>query len=62
MLLTLSVFWTSNYKLFFLLFQQSVGSTMKPLTWGPGYGSVLLGQSYRTPHGAMIDGYVEVVE
>jgi hypothetical protein len=35
---------------------------MKPLTLDQGYDNVLLGQSYRTPHGAMIHVYGAMVE
>jgi hypothetical protein len=35
---------------------------MKPQTWGPGYGNVLLGHGYRTPRGAVVDEYGAVVE
>jgi hypothetical protein len=47
---------------FFLTFSFSVssqcaGSEVKPLTGDRGCDSVLLGQSNRTPHGAVIDEY-----
>jgi hypothetical protein len=36
---------------------QCARSEVKPLTEDRGYDSVLLGQSNRTPHGAVIDEY-----
>jgi hypothetical protein len=51
---------------FFLLpisvYSQCVGSEVKPLTEDQGCDSVLLGQSNRTPHGAVIDEYGAMVE
>jgi hypothetical protein len=41
---------------------QSVESEMKPLTEDRGGDKVLLGRSYRTPHGAVIDEYGAMVE
>jgi hypothetical protein len=41
---------------------QSAGSEMKPLTYGPGGDNLLLGRSYRTPHGAVVDEYGTMVE
>jgi hypothetical protein len=35
---------------------------MKPLTWDRGGDNVLLGRSYPTPHGAVIDEYGATVE
>jgi hypothetical protein len=35
---------------------------MKPLTLNQQYDNVLLGQGYRTPRGAVIDEYGEMVE
>jgi hypothetical protein len=54
-------------ELFFFLLSVSVssqcaGSEVKPLTWDRGCDSVLLGQSDRTPHGAVIDEYGAMVE
>jgi hypothetical protein len=50
---------------FFLSFSvssQCAGSEVKPLTEDRGYDSVLLGQSNRTSHGAVIDEYGAMVE
>jgi hypothetical protein len=41
---------------------QSAGSEMKSLTYDPGGDDVLLGRSYRTPHGAVTDEYGAMVE
>jgi hypothetical protein len=41
---------------------QCAGSEVKPLTEDRGCDSVLLGQSDRTPHGAVIDEYGAMVE
>jgi hypothetical protein len=41
---------------------QCAGSEVKPLTEDRGCESVLLGQSNRTPHGAVIDEYGAMVE
>jgi hypothetical protein len=41
---------------------QCAGSEVKPLTEDLGCDSVLLGQSNRTPHGAVIDEYGAMVE
>jgi hypothetical protein len=41
---------------------QSSGSEMKPLTYDRGGDNVLLGWSYRTPHGAVRDEYEAMVE
>jgi hypothetical protein len=41
---------------------QCAGSEVKPLPEDRGCDSVLLGQSDRTPHGAMIDEYGAMVE
>jgi hypothetical protein len=35
---------------------------MKPLTWYGEYDGMLLGQSYRTPHEAVIGEYVAMVQ
>jgi hypothetical protein len=35
---------------------------MKTLSWDRGYDNVLLGQDYRTPHGAVADGYGAMAE
>jgi hypothetical protein len=55
-----------SYFLFFLLSvpvsSQCAGSEVKPLTEDRGCDSVLLGQSNRTPHGAVIDEYGANVE
>jgi hypothetical protein len=58
-----------SYKVlsFFFLLSYSVssqcaGSEMKPLTYDRGGDSVLLGRSYSTPHGAVIDEYGAMVE
>jgi hypothetical protein len=40
----------------------SLGSEMKPLTHYLGFENVLLGQGYRTPHGAVTDEYGAMVE
>jgi hypothetical protein len=52
--------------LFFLLSisvsSKCAGSEVKPLTEDRGYDSVLLGQSNRTPHGAVIGEYGAMVE
>jgi hypothetical protein len=42
--------------------QSSVGSEMKPLTHDRRYDNMLLGQGYRTPHGAMIDEYGTIMQ
>jgi hypothetical protein len=52
---------------FFFLLSISVssqcpGSEVKPLTEDRGCDSVLLGQSDRTPHGAVADEYEAMVE
>jgi hypothetical protein len=50
---------------FFLSFSvssQCAGSEVKPLTEDRGCDSVLLGQSNRTPHGAVLDEYGTMVE
>jgi hypothetical protein len=56
----------SDDTFFFLLSisvsSQCAGSEVKPLTEDRGCDSVLLGQSSRTPHGAMIDEYGAMVE
>jgi hypothetical protein len=41
---------------------QCAGSEVKPLTEDRGCDSVLLGQSNRTPHGAVTDEYGAMVE
>jgi hypothetical protein len=41
---------------------QCAGSEMKPLTQDRGGDTVLLGRSYRTPHGAVTDEYGAMVE
>jgi hypothetical protein len=54
-----------SYFSFFLsvsVSSQSAGSEVKPLTEDRGCDSVLLGQSNRTRHGPVIDGYGAVVE
>jgi hypothetical protein len=52
--------------IFFLLSisvsSQCAGSEVKPLTEDRGCDSVLLGQSNRTPHGAVIDEYGAMAE
>jgi hypothetical protein len=40
-------------KYYFLIFQPSAGSEMKPLTYDRRYHNVLLGQGYRTARGAV---------
>jgi hypothetical protein len=53
------------YFFFYFLFSvssQCAGSEVKPLTEDRGCDSVLLGQSNRTPHGAVIDEYGAMVE
>jgi hypothetical protein len=47
---------------FFPCFQPTAGPEMKPLTQDRGDDNVMLGQSYRTPHGAVIGGYGAMVE
>jgi hypothetical protein len=50
---------------FYFLFSvssQCAGSEVKPLTEDRGCDTVLLGQSNRTPHGAVIDEYGAMVE
>jgi hypothetical protein len=57
--------WNKNFFFFLLSFSvssQCAGSEVKPLTEDRGCGSVLLGQSNRTPHGAVIDEYGAMVE
>jgi hypothetical protein len=56
-----------KYLLSFFLLSVSVssrcaGSEVKPLTEDRGCDSELLGQSNRTPHGAVIDEYGAMVE
>jgi hypothetical protein len=52
-----------NYFVFlFSVSSQCAGSEVKPLTEDRGCDSVLLGQSDRTPHGAVIDEYGAMVE
>jgi hypothetical protein len=55
-----------SVNIFFLLSvsvsSQCSGSEVKPLTEDRGCDSVLLGQSDRTPHGAVIDEYGAMVE
>jgi hypothetical protein len=52
-----------NFSLSFFCFSsQCAGSEVKPLTLDQGCDSVLLGQSNRTPHGAVIDEYGAMVE
>jgi hypothetical protein len=46
----------------FSVSSQCAGSEMKPRTEDRGCDSVLLGQSYHTPHGAVIDEYGAMVE
>jgi hypothetical protein len=56
---------TNFFETFFLSFSvssQCAGSEVKPLTEDRGCDSVLLGQSNRTPHGAVIDEYGAMVE
>jgi hypothetical protein len=58
---------TNASVLFFFLLSVSVssqcaGSEVKPPTEDQGCDSVLLGQSNRTPHGAVIDEYGAMVE
>jgi hypothetical protein len=59
-------FGTFKVEFFFLLSfsvsSQCAGSEVKPLTYDRGCDSVLLGQSNRTPHGAVIDEYGAMVE
>jgi hypothetical protein len=45
----------------FSVSSQCAGSEVKPLTEDRGCDSVLLGQSNRTPHGAVIDEYGAMV-
>jgi hypothetical protein len=47
---------------FFCFASQCTGSEVKPLTLDRGCDIVLLGQSNRTPHGAVIDEYGAMVE
>jgi hypothetical protein len=47
---------------FYFCFQPSAGSEVKPLTEDRGCDSVPLGQSNRTPHGAVIDECGAMVE
>jgi hypothetical protein len=49
-------------KLDLLRDQPTTVSEMKPLTLDREYDNVLLGQGYRTPHGAVIDEYGAMVE
>jgi hypothetical protein len=63
------MYFTSEYCTFpsfflspFSVSSQCAGSEVKPLTLDRGCDSVLLGQSYRTPHGAVIDEYGAMVE
>jgi hypothetical protein len=54
-----------TYFFFFLsisVSSQCAGSEVKPPTEDRGCDSVLLGQSNRTPHGAVIDEYGAMVE
>jgi hypothetical protein len=58
-----------NYTILFNFFllsiyvsSQCAGSEVKTLTEDRGCDSVLLGQSNRTPHGAMVDEYGAMVE
>jgi hypothetical protein len=57
---------THPFIFFFLLSfpvsSQCAGSEVKPLTEDRGCDSVLLGQSNRTPHGAVIDEYGAMVD
>jgi hypothetical protein len=46
----------------FSVSSQCAGSEVKPLTEDRGCDSVLLGQSNRAPHGAVIDEYGAMVE
>jgi hypothetical protein len=46
----------------YLYFETSQGSQLKFLTYDRGYDNALLGQGYRTPRGAVIDGYGDMVE
>jgi hypothetical protein len=58
-------FRSNIYIFFYFLFSvssQCAGSEVKPLTEDRGCDGVLLGQSNRTPHGAVIDEYGAMVE
>jgi hypothetical protein len=58
-----SLFRRSYFTLLSLfLFLANAGSEVKPLTEDRGCDSVPLGQSNRTPHGAVIDEYGAMVE
>jgi hypothetical protein len=50
------------FLLSFSVSSQCAGSEVKPLTLDRGCDSVPLGQSNRTPHGAVIDEYGAMVE
>jgi hypothetical protein len=50
------------FTFYYSVSSQSAGSEMKPLTLDRGGDNVLLGWSYRTPHGAVIDEYGVMVE
>jgi hypothetical protein len=56
----------TNHLDFFLLSisvsNQCAGSEVKPLTEERGGDKLPLGQSNRTPHGAVMDGYGAMVE
>jgi hypothetical protein len=56
----------SFFLFFFLIsvsvYSQCAGSEVKPLTEDRGCDSVLLGQSNRTPHGAVTDEHGAMVE
>jgi len=41
--------------------QPNARTVMKPPTWNRGHDNVLLGKSYRTPRGALIDEYGAVM-
>jgi hypothetical protein len=62
--LSLTIFKGLIFFSFFLfsVSSQCAGSEVKPLTEERGCDSVLLGQSNRTPHGAVIGGYGAIVE
>jgi hypothetical protein len=51
-----------HFLLSFSVSSQCAGSEVKLLTEDRGCDSVLLGQSNRTPHGAVIDEYGAMVE
>jgi hypothetical protein len=57
-----TVLLTCTFFLSISVSSQCAGSEVKPLTEDRGCDRVLLGQSNRTPHGAVIDEYGAMVE